>query len=238
MEKALQELEEEVAELERRSKMEKLATIEERLEKVLEQHTAQVAETKKAFASRKESSPHYDREARQQLAGASKGETSVAKDVEVVRKMLMDEGSTLVFPEALRDVATDLGIVAERLDAQQAGATTQRIQQDISETLTELIRAVREELSKGPGRAEAGPPPPGDGPRKPPPLILPVAELRMLRLQQVRITRVTRRVETQRKRKELTEGEAKTQSRRLAVQQQKIVDLAQKIGEKMKGRTR
>jgi hypothetical protein len=239
MEKALQELEEEVAELERRSKMEKLATIEERLEKVLEQHTAQVAETKKAFASRKESSPHYDREARQQLAGASKGETSVAKDVEVVRKMLMDEGSTLVFPEALRDVATDLGIVAERLDAQQAGATTQRIQQDISETLTELIRAVREELSKGPGRGKAGPGGPGGGGGgKKKPLIPPIAELRMLRLQQVRIARGTRRVEAQRKRKELTEGEAKTQSRRLAVQQQKIVDLAQKIGEKMKGRTK
>ena len=52
------------------------------------------------------------------------------------------------------------------------------------------------------------------------------------------IARGTRRVETQRKRKELTEGEAKTQSRRLAVQQQKIVDLAAKIGEKMKGTQR
>jgi hypothetical protein len=235
MEKALQELEEEVAELERRSKMEKLATIEERLEKVLEQHTAQVAETKKAFASRQESSPHYDRQARQQLAGASKGETSVAKDVEVVRKMLMDEGSTLVFPDALRDVATDLGIVAERLDAQQAGATTQRIQQDISETLTELIRAVREELSKGPGRGKScGPGGKGGGGKKKP-LIPPIAELRMLRLQQVRIARGTSRVDAQRLRKELTDAEAKTQSRRLAVQQQKIVDLSAKIAAKMKG---
>ena len=237
MQKALDALEEEVAELERRSQMEKLASIEERLEKVLERHEAQLSETKKAFASRQESSPHYDRQSRQQLAGASKGEKSVAKDVEVVRKMLMDEGSTLVFPDALRDVATDLGIVADRLDAQQAGKTTQRIQQDISETLTELIRAVREELSKGPGRKKAGGGGgggKGGGGKKKKPLIPPIAELRMLRLQQVRISRGTRRVEAQRLRKELTEAEAKTQSRRLSVQQQKIVDLAAKIGEKMK----
>ena len=238
MESALKKLEEEVAELERRSQMEKLATIEERLEKVLERHTAQVSETKKAFASRQESSPHYDRQGRQQLAGASKGEKSAAKDVDVVRKMLMDEGSTLVFPEALQDVSTDLGIVADRLDAQQAGATTQRIQQDISETLTELIRAVREELSKGPGRGAAGGGCKGGGGGGKKPLIPPIAELRMLRLQQVRIARGTRRVEAQRQRKELTAGEAKTQSRRLAVQQQKIVDLAAKIGEKMKKGTR
>ena len=231
MKRAADELGEEVADLERRSQMEKLAAVEEQLEKILEAHKKHVAATKKAHGARQETDPHYDREARQEMASASKGERLASGDVETVRGLLVKEGSTVVFPEVLEDVVTDLKTISKRLDDEDPGATTQRIQQDVTETLEELIASVREELSKGPGRGRGGGGGQGGGGQCP--LVPPIAELRMLRLQQIRIQKGTVRVDTMVQSKELSDTDARTESKRLARQQDKVLKLAEKMAAKM-----
>ncbi|MBS3820685.1 MAG: hypothetical protein KGY81_02865 [Phycisphaerae bacterium] len=228
---AQQQLQEEIAELEERSKAERLAKIEQRLEKVLEQQKRITTRTRKTWDKRAAESS-YDREAAQTLLDDSRQEGKLADEVAAVRRMLVDEGSTIIFPEILGDVREDLASVRDRLKEKDPGPLTQSTQQEIERTLQELIDAVRDELSKGPGRRKGGGGgmPGGGGGKQP--LIPPIAELRMLRLKQVRILSETRQLERQLE-VSVPDGDAKAKAKVLSKEQQRVRKLTDQIKEKM-----
>ena len=236
MKKAQEELDERIAELERRSKAEKLAKIEARLDAVLTEQRQITKQTKEVYRRRSSQKPHYDREAAQQLSGLSKAEGGLAEEIESVRKMLGKEGTTVVFPDILGDVKSDLELVQKQLGERKAGVITQATQEEIERTLDELVRSVREELSKGPGRKKGGGGGPGGGGGKPkkPPLIPPLAELKMLRLQQLRVNQGTRRLNKDIEAKVITADQAKPRQKTLSERQSRVVDLSGKIKKKLK----
>jgi hypothetical protein len=229
---AQQQLQEEIAELEERSKAEKLARIEQRLEKVLEKQKVITAQTRTTWDDRDAGEAPYDREAEQTLLDNARKEGQLADEVERVLKLLKEEGTTIIFPEILEDVHSDLNDVQKRLASKDPGPLTQSTQQEIERTLEELINAVRDELSKGPGRAQGGGGQ-GQGGNKKPPLIPPIAELRMLRLKQVRILSETRQLEAQVKENGGAGEDAKAKASVLSREQGRVKKLTTEIKKKM-----
>lgn len=230
LKQAQQQLGEEIAELQERSKQEKLAKVEEKLEAILEKQKAVTAATRDTWEDRRPGETPYDREAEQTLLDGARKEGQLSEDVAIVRKMLVDEGSTVIFPEILGDVKEDLETLQDRLAEKDPGLVTQTTQQEVERTLRELIDAVRKELSKGPGRGRGAGAGGGGGNQ---PLIPPVAELRMLRLKQQRILAQTRKLEAGIKAQEVTGESVAAESKVLSREQKRIKKLAEEINKKM-----
>ncbi len=62
--------------------------------------------------------------------------------------LLKEEGSSIAFPEAVEQIREDMLTVARRLERVEVGEITQNIEQDIVESLKEIIEALQKELEK------------------------------------------------------------------------------------------
>jgi len=233
MKKALEKLDDDIAKLERRAKAEKLASIEDRLEKILEEQKECTVRTRKTYENRQRGKTPYDREAGQALLELSKSEGGLAEEVAAIRQLLVGEGSTVVFPEILGDVKQDLSDVQKRLADQDPGPLTQITQEEIEAVLEELINSVRKELSKGPGRKKGGGKGGGGKCKKKPPLIPPLAELRMLRMQEVRIRKGTERLDKLSTAGKLPPAQVESKTKKLADRQQRVIKLTREMAEKL-----
>ena len=121
------------------------------------------------------------------LADLADGEGKLAEETAGVRRLLEDEGSTVVFPSVLADVREDLTKSQELLASQQPGPLVQGIQQEIEERLREMIDALQMELANRQQQADQGQSGQGQGR----PLVSPLAELKMLRALQAHINKRT-----------------------------------------------
>jgi hypothetical protein len=114
-------------------------------------------------------------------------EEKILKEAEAGRKLLEAEASAVAFAEVFKQVATDMEIVKNRLDKADTGKVTVTVENDIIETLKEMIEA----LKKAQKDNKSPPPPPGQPkpPGKPgdPKLIDLIAELKMIYAMQRRV---------------------------------------------------
>lgn len=236
LDEAMDQMDEKIAQLERRSKAEKLAKIEQRLEMVLEEQKTATARTKRTWEARKPGSDPYDRQAVQTLNELAKTERGLAEEIKAIVMLLSKEGTTVVFPRILDQLRDDLVKVSRSLADRQAGPLTQATQEQIEATLQEMIASVREELSRGLKRkgGMGGGGGGGGGGGKKPPLVPPVAELRMLRLQQLHVNRLTRQIDTMAKDNSLSPEEINTEQTRLRERQKAVLDLTREMSKKLK----
>jgi hypothetical protein len=232
LDEAMEQMDEKIAQLERRSKAEKLAKIEQRLELVLEEQKTATARTKRTWEARKPGSDPYDRQAVQTLNELAKTERGLAEEIKAIVMLLSKEGSTVVFPRILDQVRSDLVEVSRSLADRQAGPLTQATQQQIEATLEEMIASVREELSRG--LKKKGGMGGGGGGGKKPPLVPPVAELRMLRLQQLHVNRLTQQLDTMARNNAIPTEKMSTEQARLRERQKAVLDLTREMAEKLK----
>lgn len=228
---AMKSLDDEIEKLERRSKAEKLASIAERLEKVLERQKACTKQTRTTYDARAKADPPYDRAARQRLAELAGVEGDLAAEVQAVRDLLKKEGTTVVFPAVLGDVKQDLTDVQTWLAQFDPGPLTQATQEEIERTLEELLESVRKELSKGPGRGMGGGG--GGGGQGKAPLIPPIAELRMLRMKQLRVNRNTKRLATLTGAGTLPEDQSRAEYNKLTRRQEQVLSLVRNLRAKL-----
>jgi hypothetical protein len=226
-------LQEQVAQLERLKKARQLARLEERLARILESQQELSAQTRQTFSARRAKPPHYDRPDEQVLQAISGEEGTLAADIADIHKQLTEDGSTVVFPQMLQAVGDDLRLVETRLAKLQANPVTQRTQRRVERVLAQLIEAVRKELSEGPGRARRGGGGAGGGGGGKQPLIPPLAELRMLRLQQVWIREATGSLLEDVKGQAVSSEEARGQMRQLQNRQVELEKLTRKLAESM-----
>ena len=77
-----------------------------------------------------------DRQAALKLAD---GQGEISKEATRIIELLEAQNSTIAFPEAYRQLREDIKRVQTRLKQADTGATTQDFQQDIIESLVELI---------------------------------------------------------------------------------------------------
>ena len=107
--------------------------------------------------------------------------------------LLKDEASSIAFPEAIEQIRTDMLTVARRLERVDVGQITQNIQQDIVESLREMLEAMQAELEKRKEQQQQQPQQQQQE-KKSPSLVNTLAELKMLRSLQHRVNRRTKQM--------------------------------------------
>ena len=195
-ERARQELEAAKAELERilrqlrEEELERvLALLESRFRRMLESQVRIYEET-----VRLDNVPAERREPRVPVAAGrlATEERKLVVEAERALQLLLEEGSSLAFPETVSQMRDDMQQVAQRLEAAQVGALTQAIEQDIIAALEEMIDA----LQTAQQDLEDQTTDPMDLPPMDPqaqPLVDALAELRMVRALQMRVNTRTQR---------------------------------------------
>jgi hypothetical protein len=107
--------------------------------------------------------------------------------------ILEAEGSTIAFPEGFRQLRKDMINVQARLKSTDVGAVTQNIEEDIIQTLADMIEDLKKakKANNQPPPPPGNPPPPGD-PKQNQKLLDDIAELKRLRSMQIRVNNRTK----------------------------------------------
>jgi hypothetical protein len=191
-EKAKEELEKAKAELERilrqlrEEEVERaLALLEGRFRKMLEMQIRIYEDTVRLDKS--------DDEIRKQKESGRLGseERKLVVEADKALNLLLEEGSSIAFPETVTQMRDDMQQVAERLDAANVGKITQGTEEDIIAALEEMIEALQKaqkDLEKQKQQQQMMPMDPSDMP-----LVDAMSELKMIRALQMRVNTRTQR---------------------------------------------
>lgn len=123
----------------------------------------------------------------------SVSQRKIVLEAERALTLLHEEGSSIAFPETVEQMRDDMQQVADRLAATRVDRITQGVEEEIIQTLEELIAALQQaqkDLEEQKQRQQQ-PPPPGDEQEEP--LVDAIAELKMIRSLQMRINARTKR---------------------------------------------
>lgn len=121
----------------------------------------------------------------------SDDEKEIVREADKAIEMLEAEGSAVAFPEVFQQVREDMSHVQRRLGVVDVGTVTQAIENDIIETLKEMIEALKK--ARQDNQAKSKPGQPGQSqPNADQKLLEQIAELKMIRSMQIRVnTRTT-----------------------------------------------
>lgn len=189
LEKAKEELEEALRQLREELQLMLLDTLERRFEQMYREQDRIFRETV-ALQVRLKASKEPMKSDTEKSHELGKGELALAGEAQKVLEIVQEEGSTVVIPDVLAGVKADFEAVGGRLAKIDAGEYTQRIQQDILETLKQLLKVIEEERNRRRKGGSGQPQSPQEGEEED--ALLPTsAELKMLRELQVRVNRRT-----------------------------------------------
>ncbi len=187
LEKALQEIEQRLAQLREETQEEKLARLEARFVEMLARQEVVTRETK-TLDQKKQGAGELLRADRLAIAKLGVDERELAEMAQQAYDILVEDGTSVVFPSIVEGLRDDLSHVAELLEAQQTGDYTQYVQSEIETTLKELIDALKK-LQKQKKEGGGG----GGGGGGGEPSLLPnSAELKLLKSAQLRVNRRTK----------------------------------------------
>ena len=203
-EKALRELEQAKAELERilrqlreEEKERMLMLLDARFRRMLDAQIEVYEKTKKLDVTRSSSPSHEVEIASGRL---HRKEREIAHEADRALILLREDGTSVAFPEAIKQARDDMVVVAERLRDVKLGLITQGMEEDIIATLEETLAALQKalkELREQRARQQQS----GSGEPSDQALVNKLAELRMIRSLQQRINRRTQSYD------EMIEGE-------------------------------
>ncbi len=194
-EKAKEELEKARAELERilrqmrEEEVERvLALLESRFRKMLEIQVRIYEDT-----VRLDKVPEAERDLKIPIPAGklASDERKLVVEADKALNLLLEEGSSVAFPETVSQMRDDMQQVSDRLDAAKVESITQGIEQDIIAALQEMIESLQKaqkDLEKQKQQQQAQPGQPEDMP-----LVDAIAELKMIRALQMRVNTRTQR---------------------------------------------
>ena len=186
---AIEALEEILRQLREEEIERSLASLETRLRRMLEMQNKAFEETQRLQEITGEQAARQIEIRASKLAGE---ERKILNEGERAFLLLREEGSSAAFPEAMKQVNTDIGNVAERLARADIGKLTTTIEQEIISSLEEMVAAlvqVQKEQKEKKQKEQPGQPPQGEPGEQP--LVDKLAELRLIRTLQVRINNRT-----------------------------------------------
>ncbi len=184
---ALDEVDAALRQLRREEMEETLAALETRLRSML----AREESVRTIVAGLDEKGPaRWGRTEQLQLAETAQTQSDVADECSNVQRILVQEGTTIVFPEIMAQLHTDAAAIARRLrDADTSKATQSRLD-DVITVLKELLAAVeaqRDRQRQQDSNEDGQQPEPDDSQ----PLVPGSAELKLLRTRQIIVRRQT-----------------------------------------------
>ena len=183
LEKALKEIEQRLNQLREETREEKLARLEARFsemlnrQKVVSSLTLELNDKKASFGRLRPRDVLA-------LVRMATEEMEIRELGQQAYDLLLEDGTSIVFPEMVVDVQEDLATVAQLLQGERTDQLTQMIQLDIESVLQELLDALKQAKKQGGGGGGGG----GGGKQ---PLLRKSAELKMLRAAQLRVNRRT-----------------------------------------------
>jgi hypothetical protein len=242
LEQAIQEIEERLAQLREETQLEKLARLEKRFTEMLAIQKGLSGETE-AFAQKAQSAgidltrPEKikvraigDDERRMDavIIGETKKPKGLAGQAQEALDILIDDGTSVVFPDVVQQLRDDLITVGGLLDDVRLDSYTLSMQKEIETTLEELIEALKQAQQQKEGGGGGG----GGGGGEPP-LLPNSAELKLLRAAQLRVNRRTQAVDASRPEGADFDATQKGELGKTAQRQAEIAEMTQKILERI-----
>ena len=188
LEQALRELEDVLTQLRQEDREETLRDLESRFREMLSLQRDINAST---TALAKRGREAFGRAEQLELAELSAAEHRLSSQAAACGHILDEEGTTVVFPRIVGQVAEDMEAVAERLAALHVGPLTQGLEQEIVDTLEQLLEALRRMQQENEQQQSGG----MSGDSENTPLLPPSAELKLLRSSQIRVNSRTTAIE-------------------------------------------
>jgi DNA repair exonuclease SbcCD ATPase subunit len=244
LEEALQEIEERLNQLREETQLEKLARLERRFREMLSVQQRITAQTAVFDKKRQDSGGNLARPDRLAV-GALGGDESrmdavldpmtkqvklpmgLAGHAQQALDLIIDDGTSVVFPDVVEQLRDDLISVGKLLtEHARTDQYTQTLQKEIETTLEELIEALQQAQSQKEGGGGGG----GGGGE--PPLLPNSAELKLLRSAQLRINRRTAAIEAARPKEGPLEAPLKDEAQTIATRQAEIAEMTIRILER------
>ncbi|UCF32535.1 MAG: hypothetical protein JSV78_09380, partial [Phycisphaerales bacterium] len=179
LEQAQRELEDELNQLRKEDRQETLRDLESRFRDMLAGQREINEETVRLDRIGVEK---FQRAEQLQVADLSSRQRALSERAATCLHILEEEGTTIVFPHIVEQLSEDMGVVADRLAEVLVGPLTQSIEEEVLETLEELIQATQRMQQEN--EQQGGPMQDGS---ELAPLLPTSAELKLLRASQERV---------------------------------------------------
>ncbi len=192
MEEAIEEIEDRLSQLREETNEEKLARLEARFREMLDRQNVASVMTIEIEDKRANLGQIRLRDQLLILRLATE-ELEIRELGQQAYDLLLEDGTSIVFPEVVQDLRVDLESAAELLQAERTDPYTQLVQKEVETTIQDLIDALKEAKQEGKKSGGGG----GGGGGKQP-LLKKSAELKILRMRQRRLNRRTKKLEIMR----------------------------------------
>ncbi len=220
---ALDELDDALRQVRREESEETLAALEARLRSMLTREQRVYAA---AVALDEKGVDNWTRVDRLHLAESAETQHGVHDDCRGTLRILVDEGTTVIVPELMRQMAADMADVATRLDRSDTSPATRRVLADIIALLEEILNAVERKREEDARLEQQGGQQSGDRPRA---LLPGSAELKLLRSSQQRLNERTLELAVL---PDALDGDQARTMQRLSQRQRRLAELARRMNER------
>ncbi|MEX0586569.1 MAG: hypothetical protein WD176_07995, partial [Pirellulales bacterium] len=227
LQKALEEIERRLAQLRKEMQAEKLAALEAHFRQMLEIQKPVTLAT--ATLEKGRSKQPWQRRERLEAKRLADKERELAGMAQKALDIIVEDGTSVVFPRVVEQLREDLKSVGKLIDAENTGGYTQSVQRDIENTLKELIDALEEaQKQQDPSDSPPSDAPPSD---EDPPLLPNSAELKLLKSAQLRVNNRTKTFDDVRPEGPL-EPVLREEVKRIVRQQETVADIAREMVER------
>ena len=230
LERAKEEVEKQLEELKQDQKMEALVQLEQMFKEMLERQEEGTAKVLVLDEKRNNQDGKLRRADRIELRSVELLERGLSEKSEEVENLLTDDGASVVVRNVVEGMKNDLIALADRVDANETGSFVQRSQKEVEMTLKELIDAVKiaQQMQEQQQQPQQEQQPQEQQPQEQQ-LLPPSAELKLLRLTQLRINRRTIDFDGEIRGSEKLEGVLMRQVRDVTLLQKKVTESAREL---------
>ena len=204
LKKSQEELQKRIDQLRDEAVEAQLAQLELIFKNMLERQKIASAGTKDIDQKRAANDGRLARADRLAVGRLAKDETSIAETAAEAERLLIEDGTSIVFKSIVGDLRKSLNNVAELMGDRRTGEFVQSAQAEIEATLEELIEALKN-AQDSPNENQQQQDSEGQPSNRELALLPPAAELKLLKLSQLRINRQTKAFEAELKKKPLDE---------------------------------
>jgi hypothetical protein len=220
LQQALDEIEERLNQLREETREEKLKRLEARFREMLERQKIASVMTIE-LNDKKTNLGDFKRRDQLLLLRMSTEESEISELGQQAYDLLLEDGTSVVFPEIVQDLRSDLDRTSQLLAQERTDQLTQLIQREVEATLQELLDSLKEAQKSGGGGGGGG----GGGKQ---PLLKKSAELKMLRASQLRVNRQTKQFDAIKSSRAL-DGDLEAEIKNIADREDQLLEMAERI---------
>ncbi len=226
LKKAQEELEDRLEQLRKEQQEEMLAALESRFRAMLSrQLECNKATTRLAELGR----ANWKRSDELEFPELSQKQRWVGEQADEALFLLTEEGTTIILPQLIRQVRDDAREVSDRLALSDVGDAALAMQADLEAVLRDIIEAIERKQEEMQNEGEGG-----EGNQGNSPLLPGSAELKLLRSCQIRVNKMTERLQADRAKPDAPADEIRDRLTRLAERQAEVAEMAKQMHESLR----